>query len=298
LRAVRDRDENRRVGDRLDAARRPGPRPSGAGHPLLALGDGDVAAFLLAHPNDESFFTGGTLALLGAAGVTTVVVMATLGELGRPNDLALRAQLDGEAAVAAVRREELGRACEALGVARHELLGGAGRFADSGHPARAGRDGLAANVDAATEDLLALLVALRPRVLVSFGARGCTGHPDHVACHRMAVAAGIALSRAGPGLRGLALIADGNGSGPGGRPAAGRALALDVTRFRARKIAAVRCHRSQVGTAAQDLAALAGFDRASAVTRYLPWVVDAADPHVERYVWLPADRLAAVRGGA
>jgi LmbE family N-acetylglucosaminyl deacetylase len=293
--------ENRGVRDPLDAARGPGPRASRACNPLLRLGPGDVVVVLLAHPDDESFFTGGTLALLCDAGVTTVLVTATLGELGRPNDPALRGELEGEATMAAVRRDELRRACEVLGIAHHLLLGGAGRWTDSGHPARGGgRDRLVANVDAAAGDLLALLVALRPQVLVSFDARGCTGHPDHLACHRMAMAAATALSRAGSDLHGVALIADGDGGARArGGPAAGPVLALDVTGLRARKVQAVSCHRSQVGGAARDLTALDEFDPASAITRYLPGIVRHwPGPHLERYTWLPAARLAAAKGGA
>ena len=285
----------------LEATRGRGPRASRAWNPLLCLGPGDVVVVLLAHPDDESFFTGGTLALLSDAGVTTVLVMATLGELGRPNDPALRGELDGQATMAPVRRDELRRACEVLGIAHQPLLGGAGRWTDSGHPARGGgRDRLVANVDAAARDLLALLVALRPQVLVSFDARGCTGHPDHIACHRMAMAAARALSRAGSDLHGMALIADGNGGAPpSGGPAAGPVLALDVTRHRARKLRAVSCHRSQVGRAVRDLSALDAFDPASAITRYLPGIVrHGPGPHVERYTWLPATRLAAATGDA
>ena len=184
-----------------------------------------------------------------------------------------------------------------LGVTHQVLLGGAGRWKDSGHPACTGRrDRLAVNVEAATRDLLELLLAVRPGVLVSFDAGGCTGHPDHIACHQMALAAATLLSRTDGGLQALALIVDGREEAPRALADAGRLVALDVTRFRRRKVRAVACHRSQVGAAADDLAALASLDPASAVNRYLPWVAGrTGGPHVERYRWLPAEQLAPRR---
>ena len=64
-----------------------------------------------AHPDDESFAAGGTLALLARSGVDVLVVTATRGELGFPPDGSIS---DGEE-LARVRENELRAACEILG---------------------------------------------------------------------------------------------------------------------------------------------------------------------------------------
>lgn len=77
------------------------------------------------------------------------------------------------------------------------------RFTDSGMrwvtpelagPAEdAGADSLtAAGVDGPAAHLVAFLVAYRADVLVSYDAHGGYGHPDHVACHEIALAAAAA----------------------------------------------------------------------------------------------------------
>src|ERR671913_401971 len=56
-----------------------------------------TVVFFHAHPDDEAIFTGGTMALLAAAGWRVVLVLATAGEQG------LTSALDGPVAEAADR---------------------------------------------------------------------------------------------------------------------------------------------------------------------------------------------------
>ena len=82
---------------------------------MPARGD-DTVVFVHAHPDDEAIFTGGTLAALNDAGVRTVVVLATSGELG---------ERDGAESIESLRhrrRIEAQEACDLLGVARLVFL--------------------------------------------------------------------------------------------------------------------------------------------------------------------------------
>ena len=268
-------------------------------NPLLDPRAGDVVAFLHAHPDDESIFTGGTIARLAAARATTVLITATLGELGRPNDPRVRAELGDDVPIAPIRKEELRRACAALDVTDQMFLGAEGRFADSGYRAQTWPDNsLARNLDGAAIELLALLRRLRPHVLVTFDRHGCTGHPDHLVCHRIALRAAADLSSRDERLRGLALIADTLPRQRRQRRASGQPVAVDIAAVGKRKATAVSCHFSQVGEAVQDQARLAEFDPGSAVAQYVPHVIsNRRTARYERYAWIAADRLAA-RDGA
>src|ERR1700712_5718549 len=73
-----------------------------------------------AHPDDESLFTGGTLARASAQGHRVILVTATSGELGLA--------AEGATELGEVRRRELQEAADLLGVARLVLLG----YGDSG----------------------------------------------------------------------------------------------------------------------------------------------------------------------
>jgi LmbE family N-acetylglucosaminyl deacetylase len=137
--------------------------------------------FLHAHPDDEAIFTGGTMALLAAAGWRVVLVLATEGERG------LASPLVGPEVPLSVRRvAETGRAAERLGVQRVEFLG----YHDSGmagDPANAALGAFAAApVEEAAERLRRVLVEEEAAALVTYDERGVYGHPDHIQVHRVA----------------------------------------------------------------------------------------------------------------
>jgi LmbE family N-acetylglucosaminyl deacetylase len=127
-----------------------------------------------AHPDDEALWTGGTLALLAAAGHRVIIVVATDGDMGSGPD-------------AGRRLDEIAASATALGVARVEYLG----YADSGHgpllyPDPADRRRFArADLDEAAGKLAALLRAEAADVLISYDARGGYGHRDHVRVHQV-----------------------------------------------------------------------------------------------------------------
>jgi LmbE family N-acetylglucosaminyl deacetylase len=145
---------------------------------------GRCVVFLHAHPDDEAIFTAATMHRLARQGARVVLVTATAGELGP----ALR-PLPAGRSLAEVRRDELERACTALGVARLVLLGrrdsGMPGWADNAHP-----DALAAaDVPDLARRLADLCAAEGAEALVHYDRGGIYGHPDHVAVHRLGTAA-------------------------------------------------------------------------------------------------------------
>ena len=129
---------------------------------------------VLAHPDDESLGTGGTLAKSAADGVETYLVTATRGERGRFRDGEQRPSDD---IVGATREAELRAAANELGLREVVLLG---------YP-----DGALDTVDAAVaQDAIAgHLRRIRPHVVITFGPEGAYGHPDHIAISQLTTAA-------------------------------------------------------------------------------------------------------------
>ena len=74
---------------------------------------------VLAHPDDESLGTGGTLAKYGEEGVATYLVTATRGERGRFFD---NAESPGPEIVGRTREAELRAAAKELGVREVSFL--------------------------------------------------------------------------------------------------------------------------------------------------------------------------------
>jgi LmbE family N-acetylglucosaminyl deacetylase len=120
---------------------------------------------VFAHPDDEVFCAGGTLAQWAEAGCETMVISATRGEAGQIQD----ASAARRSTLGAVREQELRAACARLGVGRVECL-------DYG-------DGMLAEVDAAAlaKHVAAYIREFQPDVVVTFGLDGGYGHPDHIA---------------------------------------------------------------------------------------------------------------------
>ena len=140
-----------------------------------------------AHPDDEALFTGGVLARYAAEGVRTVLVTCTDGDLGEgPGHAAAGSD---EASTVAMRRCELEESCRLLGVTHLELLG----YHDSGMMGWPQNDASGAfwrsDVDKVAARLAAVLDVYRPQVVLTYGADGFYGHPDHIQAHRVTVAA-------------------------------------------------------------------------------------------------------------
>lgn len=139
----------------------------------------------LAHPDDESFGMGSTLARYAAAGVEVHYVCATRGESGEvaPEVLA------GYENLGALRTAELTYAASELGLTAVHLLG----YRDSGMVGSPANEHPQAFVQAplaqVTRQLVGLIRAIQPQVIVTFNPYGGYGHPDHIHIHEATLAA-------------------------------------------------------------------------------------------------------------
>ncbi|UXY29720.1 N-acetyl-1-D-myo-inositol-2-amino-2-deoxy-alpha-D-glucopyranoside deacetylase [Streptomyces sp. HUAS TT20] len=144
-----------------------------------------------AHPDDESINNGATMAKYAAEGARVTLVTCTLGERGEVISPEL-AHLSG-AALGEHRLRELRGAMGELGVDDFRLLGGAGRYADSGMMGLSDNDDPAcfwqADLDEAAGYLVEVILEVRPQVLVTYDDNGGYGHPDHIQAHRVAMRA-------------------------------------------------------------------------------------------------------------
>jgi LmbE family N-acetylglucosaminyl deacetylase len=151
-----------------------------------------------AHPDDEAFGTGGTLARYAAQGYEIQLVCATRGEVGEISD----EQLATPATLGAVREAELRCAAETMGIAEPIFL----NYRDSGMAGTAENNDPRAFINIPPEQVVAQLVQIirqvKPHVVVTFEPFGGYGHPDHIAIHRHTVAAFHAAADASqfPGL--------------------------------------------------------------------------------------------------
>lgn len=140
---------------------------------------------VLAHPDDETFGPGGTLAKYAAQDVAVHLVCATRGEAGS-NDLEDLGNCEDPAYR---REEELHCAVKTLGISRLHLLG----YRDSGMagtPPNQHPDALIrADPQHIAEQIAQFIRQLRPEVVITFDPYGAYRHPDHIAVHRATLAA-------------------------------------------------------------------------------------------------------------
>jgi len=139
---------------------------------------------VFAHPDDETFGAGGTLALYAQRGASVHLVCATRGEVGEaPPDL------KGFPTVGAMRESELRCAAGILGLAGVHFLG----YRDSGMPGSPDNTHpqafAAAPVEETARATALYIRKLRPQVVMTFDPIGGYRHPDHIAAHRATVEA-------------------------------------------------------------------------------------------------------------
>ncbi len=134
---------------------------------------------IFAHPDDESFGPGATLARYAAEGAAVHVVIATDGIAGSVEDPSHLAEHDS---LAQVRSAELSRAAVALGVTSIWSMpyrdSGMRGSPDNDHPDALIRQPLAHTVN----EVLGYIERLRPQVIVTHDPYGGYGHPDHIRC--------------------------------------------------------------------------------------------------------------------
>ena len=140
---------------------------------------------VFAHPDDEGFGSGGTLAMLVKRGAKVTLVCATNGDVGEISDPSL-ATPDN---LAQVRQEELRQAMAVTGVSDIRFL----NYRDSGmvgaddntHP-----DSLhQAEPAKAVGQIVDIIREVQPEAIITHDPSGGYGHPDHRAVCQHATAA-------------------------------------------------------------------------------------------------------------
>lgn len=140
---------------------------------------------VLAHPDDETFGMGGTLAMYARRGVDVYLVCATRGEVGEMDEKYMR----GFQSVAERREAELRCAAEKLGIKEVFFL----NYRDSGMPGSPDNQHpnalAAAPLEKVVEDVVHFIRLVRPQVILTFDPIGGYRHPDHIAIQRATVGA-------------------------------------------------------------------------------------------------------------
>ncbi|MBP9675674.1 MAG: PIG-L family deacetylase, partial [Anaerolineaceae bacterium] len=139
-----------------------------------------VLLAVLAHPDDETFGTGGSLAHYAKQGVEVHLVCATRGEVGEVDS-----ELMGEfKSIGELRENELRCAAGYLGLAGVHFLGyrdsGMAGSPDNHHPQALA----AADIDKVMADVVHYIRLLKPQVVITFDPIGGYMHPDHIAIHK------------------------------------------------------------------------------------------------------------------
>ena len=148
-----------------------------------------------AHPDDETINNGVTMAKYAALGAQVTLVTCTRGEEGEVlvNELANLAS-DKDDKLGEHREIELKNAMDELGVKDFRFLGAPSKkWRDSGMmgtPAN-DRDDVfwQADLDEASNELVKIILEIKPQVLITYDEFGGYGHPDHIKAHRVAMRA-------------------------------------------------------------------------------------------------------------
>lgn len=151
----------------------------------------------LAHPDDESFGSGGLIAKYVSEGVEVFYICATRGNRGTvaPEFLEKHGSID------AVRDAELECASQVLGFKKVYKLG----YGDSGmmgSPENDDPDCLwQADEGVVTGQIAEIMREVQPQVITTFDPYGGYGHPDHIFVHRATTRAFHDLRQNGSGYR-------------------------------------------------------------------------------------------------
>ncbi len=197
-------------------------------HPLALLA-------VFAHPDDEAYRPGGTLALLARRGVRVCLLTATRGQAGSCG----KPPLCSPEELPAVRERELRCACAALGTEPPLLLD-----YEDGHLSKAAPEEIIAQI-------LKVVDEVRPQVMLTFGPDGLSGHPDHIAIGQCAAEA----FRRAEAIDALYTVAVPRSLAERlemkrvhSVPDETIALSVDVLAVWEAKLAAIRCHATQLSS--------------------------------------------------
>jgi LmbE family N-acetylglucosaminyl deacetylase len=131
---------------------------------------------VLAHPDDESFGMGGTLAKYASEGAQVHLICATRGEAGEVDPECLA----GYDSIADLRVAELTCAVEELGIDSLELL----PYRDSGMSGSSDNEHPQALINAPLAEVAGMIASyireFKPQVVLTFDPVGGYRHPDHI----------------------------------------------------------------------------------------------------------------------
>jgi len=134
---------------------------------------------VLAHPDDETFGLGGTLAFYSQKGYNAYYLCATRGEAGSVDE----EHLVGYKDTAELRSDELMRAAKILGLKDVFFLG----YHDSGMPGMEANKHPDAQINHSIDEVAGRVVKyireLKPDVVITFDPIGGYKHPDHIHIH-------------------------------------------------------------------------------------------------------------------
>jgi mycothiol S-conjugate amidase len=140
---------------------------------------------VFAHPDDESFGPGGTLAKYCAEGVDVWLACATDGDAGTVDSSAL----ESFASTAQLRAAELCCAAQTLGLKGVDFYAyrdsGMAGSPDNGHP----KSLYQAPMDDVVGKIVGSIRLHRPQVILCDNEFGGYGHPDHIKLHQATVRA-------------------------------------------------------------------------------------------------------------
>jgi N-acetyl-1-D-myo-inositol-2-amino-2-deoxy-alpha-D-glucopyranoside deacetylase len=214
---------------------------------------GRTVLAIFAHPDDESIACGGTLARLADAGARVVLICASRGEAGSVSDPALLAGLT----LGDVRTRELHDAAAILGIAEVIVLD---------HP-----DGDLRwdDVPELHQEIVNAVRQYRPDAVVTFDEDGFYWHLDHIAVHERTYTALRSFGAGAPPLYYVTTVkgimqevvkaVHAKGAAPSdtnfwgitpeafGDAAKPPMFTVDVGAWVPRKLAALRCHKTQMG---------------------------------------------------
>lgn len=135
---------------------------------------------VLAHPDDETFGLGGTLALYSQRGYDVYYVCATRGEVGAADPEFMKGFKD----TAEMRTAELMRAAKVLGLKDVFFLG----YRDSGMPGTEENKHPNAQINDSVDEVAGRIVKffreLKPDVVITHDPIGGYKHPDHIHLHQ------------------------------------------------------------------------------------------------------------------
>lgn len=143
-----------------------------------------------AHPDDESSKGAATMAMYARQGAEVLVVTCTGGERGAILNPKLKDDPEANANLAEVRKREMDRAREILGV-EQTWLG----FVDSGLPEGDPLPDLPTGCfalmdpEVAARPLVKLVRERKPHVMLTYDENGGYPHPDHIMTHKVSMLA-------------------------------------------------------------------------------------------------------------